>query len=101
MSKMVSDLTAERIGEALFLFGLGVVAATDSWWPGLIIDFGVAYAVWLALHGRYWAGAVVSVFVALAPTMYVVSPDSTSLVPVVFLGLGASGLVRAFVLRSE
>jgi len=78
---------------------LGVVWGLQFWWPGILVDFGVAYGITLALRERYWPAAAYIVLFGVVPTLYVLPSVLGASIPLVVTGLGAAGLYRA--LRAE
>lgn len=96
---MITQITGQRVFEALFIVGLGVIWGLGFWWPGLLIDFGAAYGIALLLRERYRPGAAVIVLFGVVPTLYVFLPLIRGSIPLVIVGLGAAELYKA--LHSE
>jgi hypothetical protein len=92
---LITRKAGERVFEALFILGLGVIWGLRFWWPGLLIDFGAAYGITLALRGRYWPAAAYIVLFGVVPAFYVFPPVLSASIPFVIAGLGAAGLYRA------
>lgn len=74
---------------------MGVIWGLGFWWPGLLIDFGVAYGMALALRKRYWPATASVVLFGVVPALYVFPPILSASIPFVIAGLGAAGLYRA------
>ncbi len=96
---MITRITGERVFEALFIVGLGVVWEFDMWWPGILIAFGASYGIALLLRERYWQAGAYMVLFSIVPVLYIFLPLFRGSIPFVIVGLGAAGLLRA--LRSE
>lgn len=96
---MISQIAGQKVFEALFIVGLGVIWGFDFWWPGLLMVFGAAYGIALLLRRRYWPGAGVAIFFLLLPAAYVFTPTFRWLLPLAVVGLGVTELARA--LRME
>jgi hypothetical protein len=92
---LITQMTGQRVFEALLIVGLGVIWGLGFWWPGLLIDFGAAYGIVLLLRKRYWKGTAVIVFFGVVPALYVSPPLLSESIPLVIVGLGAAGMYRA------
>jgi len=95
----VTELTRQRISEALFLIGFGIVWALDWLWPGVVVSFGVAWAASLVVRRKFWASTVVAIVLCAVPISYSLAESLEMSAPFVVVGIGAAGLVRAFYLR--
>jgi len=96
VQKGVTELTRQRVSEALFLIGFGAIWVFDLWWPGILIAFGVSWSVSLAFRKKYWATTVVATVLCILPTAYLVLPAWDALAPLLLVGVGVAGLARAF-----
>jgi hypothetical protein len=96
---MITQPTGQRVFESLFIAGLGVIWGLDLWWPGLLIDFGIAYGVATLLRKRYFSGGAYLVIFGLVPALYVLAPALRVFLPLAVVGLGVAELCRA--LKSE
>jgi hypothetical protein len=101
MQKEIAGLTRQRISEALFLIGFGVVWAVNWWWPGLLVAFGVSWSASLYIQKRYWGAAVVAVLLCAVPIAYSALVAWEGAIPFLVIGLGATGIARAAYLRPE
>jgi len=101
MQREIGEVTRQRVSEALFLIGLGVVWAFDAWWPGLVVAFGIAWSTSLAIRRKYWAATVVAVLLSVVPTVYLAAQEFDVIIPISIVLIGATGLTRAFYLRAE
>jgi len=101
MEKEITELTRQRVSEALFLIGFGVIWALDLWWPGLLVVIGVPWSASLAMGKKYWAAAVVVTLLCAVPVAYLTVQAWDAAIPLAVVGVGAAGLGRAVVLRRE
>jgi len=99
MQEGIAEITRQRISEALFLVGFGVIWASDWLWPGIVVAFGVSWGTSLAIRRKYWAATVVVSLLCLVPTMYFFGQAWSVVLPYLIIGVGATGLARAFYLR--
>ena len=44
----------------LLLIGIGVLALTGWWWPGIMVVLGIAVGAGLVFRGRYLLGAIIA-----------------------------------------
>ena len=101
MEKEITELTRQRVTEALFLIGFGAVWALGLWWPGLVVVVGVPWSASLAMGRKYWGAAVVAVLLCAVPVAYLTVQAWDAAIPIAVAGVGAAGLGRALVLRRE
>ena len=99
MEEGTADLTRQRVSEALFLIGFGVIWALDWVWPGVVVAFGVSWATSLVIRRKYWAAVVVATILCVVPVVYTVVQTWDGMVPYLVAGVGVAGLVRAVYLR--
>jgi hypothetical protein len=92
---LITQKAGERVFEALFIIGLGVIWGLRFWWPGILIDFGAAYGITLALREKHWPAAAYGILFGVVPALYVLPPVLSASIPFVFAGLGATGLYLA------
>lgn len=59
--KIYSKTRAETISNGAFLVALGVLFATEYWWPGILLAIWVALAIREYLSGRYYDLAITSI----------------------------------------
>jgi hypothetical protein len=93
------EVTRQRVSEALFLIGFGVVWALDIWWPGLLVAFGISWSMSLSIRRRYWAAAVVAVLLCIIPSAYLIAQSWNPVIPFLVVGVGVAGLARAVYLQ--
>jgi hypothetical protein len=74
---------------------LGVIWGLRFWWPGILIDFGAAYGIALALRRKYWPATAYIVLFSVVPALYVFPPVLSASIPFVIAGLGGAGLYLA------
>ncbi len=94
------EVDKQRVGGAitggLILVGLGLLAMTGWWWPGIMIVLGVAVGSGLLLRGRYMAAAITSGVFFGIPILTKANVQWHVFGPMILIGLGASILVKAF-----
>jgi CHASE2 domain-containing sensor protein len=101
MKNEIVEVTRQRISEALFLIGFGVVWAFDLWWPGLLVAFGISWSTSLSFRRKYWAAMVVVVLLCVIPVSYLVAQSWDPLIPFLVVSVGVAGLARAVCLQRE
>jgi hypothetical protein len=88
-----SEQQANALTGGIWLIGFGILFATRSWWPGILVMFGITALVqglvrgrgWYALHGGIWV-IFIGVWAALRFS-----------IAFLFIGLGVYVIVSAFV----
>jgi hypothetical protein len=99
MQERITELTRQRVSEALFLIGFGVIWAFNLWWPGILVAFGIPWSASLAIQRKYWASTVVAALLCVVPVAYLAFEAWDWIVPSLVVGVGAAGLARAVYLR--
>ena len=99
MEEGIAELTRQRVSEAIFLIGFGVIWALDWVWPGVIVAFGVSWATSLVSRRKYWAATVAATILCVVPVMYTILQTWDGMVPYLVAGVGVAGLIRAVCLR--
>ena len=51
---LTSNKKASSLSLAIFLVGIGILAITQQWWPGIMLAFGLATAVKHFLLSKYY-----------------------------------------------
>ncbi|MCU0502087.1 MAG: hypothetical protein MUC51_10035 [Anaerolineae bacterium] len=85
----------------LILVGIGVLALTGWWWPGIMVVLGIAIGAGLAFRGRYVAAVCVAALFFSIPLLVGLPIPWQIFGPMVLIGLGVVVLVKAFYLRSN
>ncbi len=94
--------TDDPITGGLFLIGLGILLFTGWWWPGIMVALGIAVGAGLAFRGQF-ASAIIAAAIFFSIPFVVDNASKIPLQtygPMVLIGLGAIGLIRAFSGRS-
>jgi hypothetical protein len=99
LEESIAELTRQRVSEALFLIGFGVVWALDWLWPGILAAFGVSWTTSLIIRRKYWAATVVAILLCVVPIAYTIFETWETTVPYLVAGVGVAGLARAIILR--
>lgn len=102
-SEQTMDRQRQRnpITAGLFLIGLGVLALTGWWWPGIMVVLGIAVGAGLVFRGRYLQGAVVAAILFAIPLLVAAPIPWQIFGPMILIGIGAVLLIKAFYLRDE
>lgn len=85
----------------LLLIGLGVLAMTGWWWPGIMVVLGIAIGSGLVFRSRYLAGAVVAAVFFAIPLLTNANIPWGIFGSMVLIGVGAVVLIKAFLLRES
>ena len=99
MEESIAELTRQRVSEALFLTGFGVIWALDWLWPGIVVAFGVSWTTSLVIRRKYWAATVVATLLCIVPVTYTIFETWEATAPYLVAGVGVVGLARAIILR--
>jgi len=83
----------------LLLIGIGVLALTGWWWPGIMVVLGIAIGAGLVFRGRYLAGLVMAAIFFSIPLLTKTSIPWNIFGSMILIGVAAVVLVKAFVLR--
>jgi hypothetical protein len=89
------------ITAGLLLIGLGVLALTGWWWPGIMVVLGIAIGAGLVFRGRYLEGAVMAAIFFAIPLLVESDIPWELFGPMVLIGIGAVILIKAFYLRER
>lgn len=96
---MSKDRTRDGITGGLILIGIGVLALTGWWWPGIMVVLGIAIGGGLVFRGRYLQGAVTAAIFFAIPLLTTANIPWGIFGPMILIGIGAVVLVKAFYLR--
>jgi hypothetical protein len=89
----VSNARANEISGALFLIGLGVLFATNFWWPGIMFVIGVMMLIQGLVRGRGWYSMQGAVWMIGLGIWFAMGASVAAL----FILIGVSMLIGAFV----
>ncbi len=94
---------ASAISGGIFLISLGILLYTGWWWPGIMFAIGLAAGAELVFRGKTVRGiGTLAFFCAIPIVVWIIQENEIpwSVVgPIVLIGLGVIGLVKAFYLR--
>ena len=96
---MDRERTRDGITGGLLLIGIGILALTGWWWPGIMVVLGIAIGSGLVFRGRYLQGLVVAAIFFAIPLLTATEIPWGIFGPMVLIGVGAVVLVKAFFLR--
>jgi hypothetical protein len=96
---------ASAISGSIFLICLGILLYTGWWWPGIMFAIGLAACAELVFRGKIVRGVgKLAFFCAIPIAVWIIQENEIpwSVVgPIVLIGLGIIGLVKAFYLRDD
>ncbi len=98
---MDNERARNPITGGLLLIGLGVLALTGWWWPGIMVVLGIAIGSGLVFRGRYLAAAVIAAIFFAIPLLTEADIPWRIFGPMVLIGAGLVVLAKAFVLREK
>ena len=98
---MDNERTRNPITGGLLLIGLGVLALTGWWWPGIMVVLGIAIGSGLVFRGRYLAAAVIAAIFFTIPLLTEADIPWQIFGPMVLIGAGLVVLAKTFVLREK
>jgi len=98
MEEEITGLTRQRISEALFLIGFGISWAINWIWPGIVVAFGITWTASLAIRRKYWAATVIATLLCVVPAVYTVAETWEATLPLLVVGIGIAGMIRALYL---
>lgn len=91
--------TRDGITGGLLLIGIGVLALTGWWWPGIMVVLGIAIGAGLVFRGRYLQGLVAAAIFFAIPFLTQTEIPWALYGPMILIGVGVVVLVKAFYLR--
>lgn len=89
------------VSGGVFLIGLGVLAYTGWWWPGILLIIGLAASAELILRGNYLQALLTFGFFAAIPLLVAANIPWHFVGPFVLIALGVAALVRNYTQRPE
>jgi hypothetical protein len=87
------------ITAGLLLVGIGVLAITGWWWPGIMVVLGIALGGGLVFRGRYLEGLVMAAIFFAIPLLTTKDIPWGTFGPMVLIGAGLVVLIKALFLR--
>jgi len=93
---LLSKKKSEAIGNGAFLIGLGILFATNAWWPGILLALWVSIGLRQYLSGRNYDFFISSIILL---GLYIVSYFDLQwsiLMPVLFVVGGIYIIVREY-----
>ncbi len=96
---MEKERTRDGITGGLLLIGIGILAFTGWWWPGIMVVLGIAIGSGLVFRGRYLQGLVMAAIFFAIPLLTEADIPWGIFGPMILIGVGVVALVKAFYLR--
>lgn len=87
------------IAAGLLLIGLGVLAWTGWWWPGIMVVLGISLGAGLVFRGQYLRGAILAAIFFAIPPLTEANLPWHLFGPMVLIGAGLVTLIKAFYLK--
>ncbi len=82
------------VSGGIFLIGLGVLAYTGWWWPGIMLIIGLASSAELILRGKYLYALFTFGFFAAIPLLIATDIPWHIFGPLALIALGIAAIVR-------
>ncbi len=83
------------VSGGVFLIGLGVLAYSGWWWPGIMFIMGLAASAELILRGKYLQALLALGFFTAVPLLVAVSIPWRIVGPLTLIALGAAAIIRS------
>lgn len=96
---MERERVRDGITGGLLLIGIGILALTGWWWPGIMVVLGIAIGAGLVFRGRYLQGLIVAAIFFAIPFLTKTDIRWEIFGPMVLIGIGVIALVKGFLLR--
>jgi hypothetical protein len=90
---MQREKAAGGITAGLMLIGIGVLAFTDSWWPGIMVVIGIAVIGGMLFRGQFLSTLPVALIFFGIPAIIKLGLSWNTFVPLLLIGLGLLSLV--------
>jgi hypothetical protein len=97
----VSKRKAEAIANGAFLIGLGVLFATNAWWPGILLAIWVSLAIRQYLTGRMYDLTISSVIMLGLFFISLFKLDWSILMPILFVVGGIYIIFREYFFAAD
>ena len=90
---MGKEKTAGGITAGLILIGIGILAFTDGWWPGIMVVIGVAVIAGMLYRGQFLSTLPIALIFFGIPAVIELGLSWQIYVPLLLIGLGILSLV--------
>lgn len=90
---MQREKAAGGITAGLMLIGIGVLAFTDRWWPGILVVIGVAVIGGMLFRGQFLSTLPVALIFFGVPAIIQLGLSWNTFAPLLLIGLGLLSLV--------
>lgn len=82
------------ISGGIFLIGLGILAYSGWWWPGILLVIGLASSAELILRGKYILALLTFAFFASIPLLVAANIPWAIIGPFALIAMGVAVIVR-------
>ena len=84
------------MSSGIFLIGLGVLAYSGWWWPGILLVVGLSSSAALIMRGKYVPALLTFGFFAVIPLLVTADIPWSILGPFILIAMGAVVIVKSF-----
>lgn len=84
------------VSGGVFLIGLGALAYTGWWWPGILLILGLAASAELILRGKYLLALLAFGLFSVIPLLVAADIPWHIVGPFALIALGVATLVRSY-----
>lgn len=84
------------ISSGIFLIGLGVLAYSGWWWPGILLVVGLSSSAALIMRGKYVPALLTFGFFAVISLIVAADVPWRIFGPFILVAMGASIIFRSF-----
>ena len=98
---MHDKFSNSSVSSGIFLIGLGVLAFSGWWWPGILLVVGLSSSAALIMRGKYLAALLTFVFFAAAPLMITADIPWKIFGPFILVATGAVVIVKSLSNRQK
>lgn len=92
----MSKRRADSISNGIFLIGLGILAYTDWWWPGILLVLWATLAVRQYFTGRFYDLGISTLILVGLFVIYYLQFDLSVLIPVLLILAGIHLIFREY-----
>ena len=89
------------ISSGIFLIGLGVLAYSGWWWPGILLVVGLSSGAALIMRGKYLPALITFGIFAVIPLIVAADVPWRIFGPFILVTMGASIIFRSFTKQKD
>ncbi|MAT40895.1 MAG: hypothetical protein CL609_01040 [Anaerolineaceae bacterium] len=93
---MKNNLEKRGISSGIFLIGLGILAFTNQWWPGILFVIGLASSAELVMRGKYLPALITFGLFSVLSLFVVANIQWSVFGPFILIVLGALLIIKRF-----